>query len=110
LPLTRYFVEAAQQAGIPASPDLNGRVQEGVGFSQMSRNGRFRGSTARTFLAQAKGRSNLRVETRAFATKRLFEGRRCTRVPLRQRGRERTALAAREVILAGGTINSPHLL
>ena len=110
LPLTRRFVEAAQQIGIKASPDLNGRVHEGVGFSQMSRNGRFRGSTARTFLARAKGRANLRVETRAFATKLLFDGRRCIGVAFRQRGRERTALAAREVILSGGTINSPHLL
>jgi len=110
LPLTRRFVDAAQQIGIPASPDLNGRVHEGVGFSQMSRNGRFRGSTARTFLARAKGRPNLRVETGAFATRLLVEGRRCTGVLFRQRGRDRTALAAREVILSGGTINSPHLL
>ena len=47
---------------------------EGVGYSQMSRNGRFRGSTARTFLAQAKGRANLRIETKAFATRLLFDG------------------------------------
>src|ERR1700720_4714005 len=110
LPVPRRFGEAAQQIGIAASPDLNGRVHEGVGFSQMSRNGRFRGSTARTFLARAKGRANLRVETNAFATQILFEGRRCTGIAFRQRGRDRVALAAREVILAGGTINSPHLL
>src|SRR6202043_1071634 len=88
LPLTRRFVEAAQLIGIPASPDLNGRVHEGVGFSQMSRNGRFRGSTARTFLARAKGRANLRVETNAFATKILFHGRRCTGVAFHRRRRQ----------------------
>jgi choline dehydrogenase len=110
LDLTRRFVDAAHQIGIPLSKDLNGRVHEGVGFSQMSRNGRFRGSTARTFLARAKGRPNLQVETRAFATKLLFEGRRCAGVAFRQRGRDRRAIAAREVILSGGTINSPHLL
>ena len=77
LDLTRRFVEAAQQAGLPYTKDLNGHQHEGVGFSQMSRNGRFRGSTARTFLAQAKGRPNLRVETNAFATRLLFEGKRC---------------------------------
>ena len=54
LPLTHHFVEAAQQAGFPFSPDLNGREQEGVGYSQMTRLGRFRGSTARTFLAAAQ--------------------------------------------------------
>ena len=41
---------------MPFSPDLNGRMQEGVGYSQMTRKGRFRGSTAQTFLAEAKGR------------------------------------------------------
>ena len=65
LALTRRFVEAAQQVGIPFTRDLNGRQHEGVGYSQMSRNGRLRGSTARTFLAQAKGRPNLRIATKA---------------------------------------------
>jgi choline dehydrogenase len=110
LDLTHRFVEAAQQAGIPLTKDLNGRQHEGVGYSQMSRNGRFRGSTARTFLAQARGRPNLRVETKAFATRLLFEGKRCVGVAFRQRGRDRQITVAREVILSGGTINSPHLL
>src|SRR6185436_3241437 len=83
LDLTHRFVEAAQQAGLPLTKDLNGSQKEGVGYSQMSRNGRFRGSTARTFLAQAKGRPNLRVETNAFATRLLFDGRRCTGVAFR---------------------------
>jgi choline dehydrogenase len=110
LDLTRRFVDAAQQAGIPLTKDLNGSQHEGVGYSQMSRNGRFRGSTARTFLAQARGRSNLRVETNAFATKLLFEGKHCVGVAFRQKGGDRRVMAAREVILSGGTINSPHLL
>ncbi|RYI79906.1 MAG: FAD-binding protein, partial [Acetobacteraceae bacterium] len=48
LPLTHRFVEAAQQAGHPFRKDLNGREQEGVGYSQMTRQGRFRASTAQT--------------------------------------------------------------
>ena len=39
LPLTHRFVEAAQQAGFPFTPDYNGE-QEGVGYSQMTRRGR----------------------------------------------------------------------
>jgi choline dehydrogenase len=110
LPLTHRFVDAAQQVGIPLTKDLNGSQQEGVGYSQMSRNGRFRGSTARTFLAQAKGRPNLRIETKAFATRLFCEGRRCVGVAFRQGQRERRIRVGREVILSGGTINSPHLL
>jgi len=110
LPLTHRFVEAAQQAGFPLTPDYNGRTQEGVGYSQMTRRGRVRGSTARTFLAQAKGRGNLKIETNAIATRLLFDGRRCTGVAFRQNGTERQVTAAREVVLSGGAVNSPHLL
>ena len=111
LPLTHRFVEAAQQAGHAFARDLSGRPPaEGVGYSQMSRNGRFRGSTARTFLRDARGRTNLRVVTDAHATGLTFDGRRCTGVAFRQRGRDRQVTAAREVIVSGGTVNSPHLL
>ena len=82
LPLTHRFVEAAQQVGFAFSTDLNGRMQEGVGYSQMTRKGRFRGSTAQTFLAEAKQRENLRIETDAMATRLLFDGRRCVGVAL----------------------------
>jgi choline dehydrogenase len=110
LPLTHAFVAAAQEAGFPFTPDYNGRQQEGVAYSQMTRRGRLRGSTARTFLAQARHRANLRVETDAIATRLLFDGQRCTGIAYRQRGRDYRELAAREVILCGGAVNSPHLL
>src|SRR5436190_836245 len=110
LPLTHRFVEAAQEAGFPFTPDYNGAVQEGVGYSQMTRNGRFRGSTARTFLAEARRRPNLRVLTKAVATRLLLDSRRCTGVAFRHRGDDHQVSAAREVIVSGGTVNSPHLL
>ena len=111
LPLTDMFVQAAQQAGHPFVTDLSGETPaEGVGYSQMTRIGRRRGSTAQTFLAAAKKRPNLTVETEAYATKLSFEGKRCTGVWIRQRGKDRHIEAAVEVIVSGGTINSPHLL
>lgn len=110
LPLTHRFIEAAQAAGFPLSKDLNGRQPEGVGYSQMTRRGKWRGSTAQTFLREAKGRPNLRVETDAQASKLLFEGKRCVGVTFRQRGKDVTVRAGKEVILSGGAINSPHLL
>ena len=86
MPLTHKFVEAAQQAGFAFNSDLNGKDQEGVGYSQMTRRGRWRGSTARTYLSQAKGRANLETVTEAVATKLLFEGKRCVGVAYRQNG------------------------
>ena len=72
LPLTHRFVEAAQQAGFELTADYNGAVQEGVGYSQMTRGGRFRGSTAQTFLAEARRRKNLRRLPRLSLTRSWF--------------------------------------
>jgi choline dehydrogenase len=110
LPLTHRFVEAAQQAGFAFTPDFNTARHVGVGYSQMSRNGRFRGSTASTFLAEARKRANLQIETNALASRLILEGKRCTGVAYTKRGKEKVLRAAREVIVAGGSINSPHLL
>jgi choline dehydrogenase len=110
LPLTHHFIQAAQQAGFKFSKDLNGREQEGVGYSQMTRRGRWRGSTAQTFLREARSRQNLRVETEALASRLVFDGNRCVGVKFRQNGQEVEARAHKEVLLCGGTINSPHLL
>ncbi len=111
LPLTHRFVEAAQQAGFPFAKDLSGATPaEGVGYSQMSRNGRFRGSTAQTFLRDARGRSNLRILPNSLALKLLVDGKRCTGVRVDQNGREIDIKAHREVIVSSGSIASPHLL
>jgi choline dehydrogenase len=110
LPLTHAYVQAAQQAGFKFTPDYNGKQQEGVAYSQMTRRGKWRGSTAQTFLREARGRSNLRIETDATVTKLTFNGKHCTGVAFRQRGADRQLTAGREVILCGGAVNSPHVL
>ncbi|MDX2157149.1 MAG: GMC family oxidoreductase N-terminal domain-containing protein [Hyphomicrobiaceae bacterium] len=111
LPLTHRFVEAAQQAGFPFAKDLSGvSPAEGVGYSQMSRNGRFRGSTAQTFLRAARKRPNVRILTNATALRILVQGRRATGVRIDQMGREIDIEARREVIVSSGSVNSPHLL
>ena len=110
LPLTHRFVEAAQQAGFPFTPDYNGAQQEGVGYSQMTRRGRFRGSTAQTYLRAVRGNPNLRIVTDAQAGTLMFDGRKCVGVIYRQGGQMKEIRAAKEVILCGGAYNSPHLL
>ncbi len=114
-PLFTAFFEAVQQAGYELTDDVNGYRQEG--FAPFDRNvhrGR-RLSAARAYLHPVLGRPNLRVECRAFVTKILFEDKRAVGVQYqRGAGHTRTASArtasARDVILCGGAINSPHLL
>ncbi len=110
LPLTHHFVRAAQEAGFRFNPDLNGTQRDGVGYSQMTRRGRFRGSTAQTFLREARRRPNLRIETDAQGGILTFDGRRCTGVVFRRGGKLTTVRAHREVIVSGGAVNSPHIL
>ena len=55
-------------------------------------------------------RPNLRVVTKARATRVVCEGRRATGVVFERGGRQHLATARREVIVSGGPINSPQLL
>ena len=109
-PICHSFVETARALGFKSSSDLNGADTEGVGMYQINTRGGWRASTANAFLYPARSRKNLRIETHAFATKILIEGRRATGVAYQRRGKPCEARARREVILSGGAINSPQLL
>lgn len=108
--LTHAFVKAGQQVGLPFNPDPNGAEQEGVGYYQQTRKGRFRASTARAYLKPAMDRRNLLVVTEALATGIVMDRWRAVGIEYLQGGETRTARARREVILSGGSINSPQLL
>ena len=112
-PLCDVFIEGARSVGIPLNPDYNGARQEGINYVQRTSSARRRMSAARAFLKPARRRANLDVRTRAHATGLLFEGRRAVGVAYLKggkRGTRREVRARREVILCGGTINSPQLL
>jgi 4-pyridoxate dehydrogenase len=109
-PLLEGFAEAGKRAGHSWTEDYNGARQEGFGRLQMSiRNGR-RSSCATAYLKPARQRRDLTIEVRALATKIVMDGNRATGIEFVQDGIKRVVRAAREVILAGGVINSPQLL
>ena len=103
-------VEACVEAGLPRNNDVNGAQQEGVGYYQLTVKNGQRCSAAVAYLHPAMSRGNLRVETNALAARVLFEGKKAVGVEFVQGGQRRIARAAKEVILAGGAINSPQLL
>ncbi|MEX2534446.1 MAG: choline dehydrogenase [Trueperaceae bacterium] len=108
-PLFQAFFEAATQAGFERTEDANGQRQEGFGpFDRNVHRGR-RHSASKAYLTPVVGRPNLRLRTRAFVTRILFEGERAVGVEYVQRGKISRAMAA-EVILCGGAINTPQLL
>jgi choline dehydrogenase len=109
-PLTRDWVAAAVEAGIPRSPDLNGAKAEGVDLVQVSQRDGWRHSSAAAYLRPAAKRSNLRVELGAMVTRILIEDGRATGVAFEQSGVARRAMGKFGVVLSGGTINSARLL
>lgn len=109
-PLCRSFIKAGEALDFAASPDLNGPQSEGVGIYQINtRKGR-RASTANAYLRPAMRRGNIALRTKTHATRIIFEGLRAVGVEYR-RGNETIQVRARaEVIVSGGSINSPQLL
>ena len=108
-PLYDAFFAAVQEAGYQLTDDVNGYRQEGfAAFDRNVHDGR-RLSAARAYLHPVMDRPNLDVETFAFATRILFEGKRAVGVEY-ARGRRTHQARGGEVLLCGGAINSPQLL
>jgi choline dehydrogenase len=109
-PLFDAFFRSAEQAGYWRTDDVNGYRQEG--FARFDRNvwrGR-RYSAARAYLHPVRDRPNLKVLTYAFVTRVLLDGKRAVGVECIQRKGVRQTIRAGEVILCGGSINTPQLL
>jgi choline dehydrogenase len=109
-PLFAAFFAAVQEAGYSLTSDVNGYRQEG--FAAFDRNisrGR-RLSAARAYLHPVMSRPNLTVMCRAFVTKILFERTRAVGVEFSRGGGPVQRAHAGQVILSGGSINSPQLL
>jgi len=109
-PTRMNWLEAAAELKYPVTEDFNGPHPEGFGCYQVTiRNGR-RCSAADAFLRPALRRNNVKLETEAWVSKLRLAGRRVEGVEYVRGNESRYAGAAREVILCGGTVNSPQLL
>jgi choline dehydrogenase len=112
-PLCEAFMAGAMSLGIPRNLDYNGAIQEGVSYAQRTIRNGLRVSAATAFLHPARKRPNVDVRTHAHATQIIFEGKRALGVRCLKGGRGGTPMelrASKEVILCGGSYNSPQLL
>jgi choline dehydrogenase len=116
------FAQAAQQAGIPATPDFNRGSNEGVGYFEVNQKSGWRWNTAKAFLRPTcLGRPNFELWTNAQVSQLLIDkqadgSQRCTGVQV-WTGQEKVTArvtndASRrgEVILCAGSIGSPQIL
>jgi choline dehydrogenase len=109
-PLSKAFVQACQDYGMPYNADFNGRDQAGAGLYQVTnRNGR-RCSAAVAYLSAARKRRNLTIRTGILVRRVVLEKGRAVAVECLAGKRSFTAFAEREIVLTAGAINSPKLL
>jgi choline dehydrogenase-like flavoprotein len=109
-PFIEAQLEAAVSAGYEHIDDLNVDRPEGVSRFQLTQRDGMRCSAADAFLHPAESRPNLEVRSGVFVERIVFEGDRAVGVELVRNGERETVRAEREVILSGGTYQSPVLL
>jgi 4-pyridoxate dehydrogenase len=109
-PLNDAFIAAAHEAGHATIDDYNAGQPEGFGRLQVTIEGGRRVSAARAYLRPATARRNVEVRVKAHATRIVFDGDAARSVEYVQNGTAHRVVARREVIVAGGVINSPQLL
>ncbi|MFC9790798.1 GMC family oxidoreductase [Rhodococcus sp. NPDC127528] len=107
--LTGAYLEAARETGFPVER-ANTAQPEGFSQTMVTQRRGARWSTADAYLVPARKRANLTVLTEAAATRVLFEGSAAVGVEYVRAGVRRTVRARKEVVLAGGAINTPQLL
>ena len=105
-PLFDAFIEAGRQAGYRVTRDYNGCQQEGFGAMEATIWRGERWSAAKAYLRPAMRTGRVRV-IRGLAARVVMDGTRATGVALAD---GRVVTAAREVILAASSINTPKLL
>ncbi len=108
--VARAFVEACERLQYQRNPDFNGERIDGIGFAPLNVHNGWRRSTAVGYLKPNLKRRNLELMTRTHVRRILFEGRRAVGVEVERNGQIQRIGARRELVLSGGSINSPVLL
>lgn len=108
-PLFEAFIRAGEQAGYPVTGDYNGQQQEGFGPMEATIFNGQRWSAANAYLKPAVKTGKVRV-VQAFARRVLIENGRAIGVEVERGGQIEVIAAAREVVVAASSINTPKIL
>ncbi|AEP31401.1 GMC family oxidoreductase [Brumicola nitratireducens] len=109
-PITIAMLEASKQAGYAMNFDFNDGDQEGIGMYQVTQKNGRRESAAVSYLHPAIDAGRLTAQAEAMVLKIIITDGRATAVKFLANGKEHTVTARKEIILSGGTINSPQVL
>jgi len=109
-PLFKAFIDSAVEAGYDHNKDMNGRIQEGFGMYDVTIHQGERASVSKYYLNPAKKRKNLNIFSEAFVEKIIFDGKKAVGIEVKIKNKIEKIYANKEIILSGGSINSPQLL
>ena len=109
-PLFKAFIDSATEAGYEANSDMNGKKQEGFGMYDVTIDKGERASVSKHYLNPAKNRKNLTIYTDSFVEKIIFDGKKAIGIDVKIKNKVEKIFVNKEVILSGGSINSPQLL
>ncbi len=109
-PLFKAFIDAAAEAGHKTNIDMNGEEQEGFGMFDTTMHQGERAGVAKYYLNPVKNRKNLNILKNSFVEKILFDGKKAVGLQVKINNKVEKIYANKEVILSGGSINSPQLL
>ena len=105
------LMQTAVAAGFATSDDLHAEVQEGFARGEVTITPQgLRASASRAYLHAVSSRANLTLLSHTLVTRVLIERRRAVGVEYIVGGEKFEARCNREVVLSGGTYNSPQLL
>jgi choline dehydrogenase len=109
-PICTNFLDACTALGFPRNDDFNGATLEGAGIYDINTRDGLRDSSSRAYLDPALDRPQLTIEHHSLVDRIDFDERKATGVSYRHNGERRQCLAAKEVILAAGAVDTPKLL
>ena len=109
-PLFKAFIKSSGEAGYKINPDMNGEEQEGFGMFDITINKGERASVSKHYLSPVYNRKNLDVFSNSFVQKIIFDGKKAIGIEVKIKNEVKKIFANKEVILSGGSINSPQLL
>ena len=108
--ITKAFVDASVNSGLPHVSTFNSDTQEGAGNYQINTRRGLRNSAAAAYLRPARARPNLAIFTGAHVSRVALRDGRATGVHCVVGGESRYLRASHSVILAAGVVGSPALL
>jgi choline dehydrogenase len=110
-PLSKIFLDACVECGIPFNEDYNGGSQDGAGMLQYTIKKNMRHSMASAFLFPVRHRKNLTIRTNVLVKQILLEKNKAVGVEV-YTGKTTTEklYCTKEVIVSAGAIKSPQLL